>query len=91
MYNILKILLISKNPKDFKSFINNYCYFCGYMRLKKKTDTDKLVDYVHKLFPYKYQKQLLELCEDIYTNNYLGCGITYSEMLSDAITYSMNI
>ena len=58
---------------------------------QKKTDTDKLVDYVHKLFPYKYQKQLLELCEDIYTNNYLGCGITYSEMLSDAITYSMNI
>lgn len=87
----IKNFIISKNPKDFKSFINNYCYFCGYIRLKKKTDTDKLVDYVHKLFPYKYQKQLLELCEDIYTNNYLGCGITYSEMLSDAITYSMNI
>lgn len=82
---------VSRKPKDFKAFISNYCYFCGYMKLKKKSDADKLVDYVHKLFPYKYQKQLLELCKNIYIDNYLGCGIIYFEMLSDAITYSMNI
>lgn len=87
----IKIFNASRNPKDFKSFINNYCYFCGYMRLNKRTDADKIVDYVHKLFPYKYQKQLLELYENIYTNNYLGCGINYSEMLSNAIIHSMNI
>ena len=61
------------------------------MRMKKKSDADKLVDCAYKLFPLKYQKQLLELYKNIYTDNYLECGIIYSQMLSDAVLYLMDI
>lgn len=75
----------SNNLNDFKSFINNYCYLCGHMKMKRKADADKLIDYVHNLFPQKYQKKLLELYNNIITNNYLGCGIIYSQMIADAM------
>lgn len=53
--------------------------------MKRKADADKLIDYVHNLFPQKYQKKLLELYNNIITNNYLGCGIIYSQMIADAM------
>lgn len=80
----------SKNPNDFKTFTNNYCYFCGYMRMKKKSDADKLVDCISKSYPQIYQKHLTELYENIYVSNQLMCGIIYEQMLSGAMLYSIS-
>lgn len=50
----------TKLPKDFDSFVNNFCYFCGYMMLKKTSDANKLSAYVISKYPdHKNELQLL--------------------------------
>lgn len=80
----------SKKPNDFDSFTNNFCYFCGYMMLKKHSDADKLSSYVISKFP-NYKSDLQLLYESIMNKNFDMCATIYNKMKAEAMLQSFSI
>lgn len=80
---------MSKSPNDFDLFTNNFCYFCGYMMLKKRKDADKLASYAISLFS-KYKTDLQLLYKSIIDKNFEMSSNIYIKMKSDATLQSFN-
>lgn len=80
---------ISKTPRDFDSFTNNFCYFCGYMMLKKRSDSDKLSSYVISKYP-KHKEDLHLLYNSIMSGDFDMSAKIYNKMKADAMLQSFN-
>ena len=79
----------NKIPRDFKQFISQFSYFCGYMFLKKRTIADELSDGVISKFPNEYQSDLKNLYTHILNLNFVGCASVYTKLKAEAMIYSL--
>ena len=80
----------TKSPQDFNLFINNFCYFCGYMMLKKTDDANKLFSYVITKYP-KHKTDLQLLYKSIINNDFEICSNIYSKLKTEAMIDSLNV
>ena len=83
---LLKKFNNNQSFEKFSSAINNFCYFCGYLLLKKKSDAIKLSDYAISLYPEQYISDLKLLYQAISNNEVGVSALIYNKLKSQYIT-----
>lgn len=66
----------------FDIFLNNFCYFCGFLKLHNKIEADKMILDVINEYPKELIPTLKDLYKAIMSNDFERCSELYDNLFS---------